>query len=88
MSAHTQELRIAKDAQQRQPGTDHQHSNAENDHPRREEDGGDCVEPPQEQGGSSDLDEENAALKEDVRKLREDLAALKAHAQVLARIIM
>lgn len=66
-----QELRIAKEPQQHQPGTDSDHGNAKND--------GDRGEPPQEQGG---LEEEKSALVEEARKLREELAAVKAQAEV------
>lgn len=83
MMTNMQELRIAKDAQQHQPGTEH--SNAKNGHPRGDEDDGDRDEPPQEQGGSSGSEEERAALKEEARQLRDELAAVKAHAEVCSR---
>lgn len=77
-----QELRIAKETQQHQPGTDSDHSDAKNGHHARgdEDDGDRDDEPPKEQGCFEE--EEKAALKEEARKLREELAAVNAQAEV------
>lgn len=77
-----QELRVAKETRQHQPGTNSEQSNGR---PRGGEDDGDRDEPLQEKGSTPGFEEVKAALEEEARELREELAAMKAHAEVLAR---